>query len=142
MEYFFSFKWLIEVVYPVVGEFLGYLIAFGEVDTVVVDYLLIGNTFSWEVLNVFTGQSTIIYIYSYDELFSLITGLIPSSELLSSLVSLFQGVFASLGHAVYVLFFGLPVNLPLWVSLILVVPRFLLFTAVLKFFENFIHKVT
>ena len=143
MNYFFDFGWFVEVVFPAIGDLLGYFIAFGEVDTVVVDYLLSGNTFTWEVLNIFTGNSTIITVYSYGEFFDILTGLFNNRlpEILVSFINLFEDIFSFVGHAFYLLLFGTPFNMPLWVSLILVYPRALLLTLIFKFFKNFISEV-
>lgn len=143
MNYFFDFGWLVEVVFPAIGELFGYFIAFGEVDTVVLDYLLRGNTFSWEVLNIFTGENTIVTVYSYGEFFDILEGLFANGlpDILSSLLNLFEGVFSFIGHAFYLLLFGTPFNMPLWVSIIIVYPRALLLTLIFKFFKNFISEV-
>lgn len=146
MEYFFSFEWLITEAFSKVGSFLCYIIALGEVDTVFLDYILMGNTFTWEVLNVFTSEVETVTIYSYGAVFDSVLSSMQAQGviipyILESFIGLFENVFKFIGHAVYVVLFGLPIAVPLWVSLILVTPRFLIFMSVFKFFKNFISDV-
>lgn len=148
MKYKYNFSYFLDTVFPVLASVLGFFVAFGQLDVVVIDTILQGETFSFEFLNYYTGETELTTIYGYTAIGDYISAMIESAQIpavdkiLFTLINVINNVLGWVGHAIYFVLFGSPVSMPCWLGLILFFPRLILLRWALAFVQSVVHYVT
>lgn len=134
------FDYIVKGVFPYLGEMFGWFQALGELPLVYMNSLLRGDNVTWEIYNIFTQNTQIITLYSYGSIADWLRNL-PSDlfvfDLLATLVDFVLNVFEPIGDVIFTVMFDygtLTWNIPLWVGLVVCVPRFIVMFFMFKWF--------
>lgn len=123
-------------------------VAFGSLDIVAIDTILQGKTFSFEFLNYSTGKTQLTTVYGYEEIGNLLLNVIDriniqvAKDIVTTLINIMHNVLGFIGHALYVVLFGTPMSMPMWLGLILFTPRLIVLRWALGLVQSVVHYVT
>lgn len=126
--------------FSVFGEFIGYVVALGQLPSVALYQFFLGNTVTWEVLNPFTQEMFVTTFYGFNELSNVLSE-VPIVNFISEFLS---GVLSTLGGSLYRFFQPNPVydSRPIIFVLPVIVLRIVVFSFVFNLFKKIVSEVS
>lgn len=131
-----TFDYLISC-FDFLGHLLGYVIALGQLPCATIRELLIGNNFSWEVINLFNRTSFIVSMPGYLDILNNIP--LSAPDWLRDLFdAFFNTIMSNIGNVIYNLFVPLEWQFaPLWLGVPLIVIR----TSIILFLLGLVKRI-